>query len=83
MNNLLNVIQDWYVSIKIFVNTEVSQLAFIVIIAFLAIAILTLMRYIVKYGFNVNVIKRNIILPTVLTVILTAILILLCTMRYV
>lgn len=76
-------IQDWYSTIKIFVNTEISQLAFASIIALLAISILALFRYVVKYGFNVNVMKRNIVFPIVLSVILGAILVLLCTMRYV
>lgn len=76
-------IQEWYTSIKIFVNTEISQLAFASIVALLAISILALLRYIVKYGYNVNALKRNIVFPIVLSVILGAILVLLCTMRYV
>ena len=76
-------IQEWYTSIKIFVNTEISQLAFASIVALLAISILALFRYIVKYGYNVNALKRNIVFPIVLSVILGAILVLLCTMRYV
>ena len=79
----LLAIQDWYSQIKIFVNTQIDQLTFIAIISFLIIAIMALFRFIVKYAFNVNAIKKNVVLPIILTIILGAILILLCTMRFV
>lgn len=76
----LLAIEDWYVDIKYFINS-LDYYAYIALVAALAISIVAIFRYVVKYAFNVNVIKKNVITPIVLCIILFALLIALTTLR--
>ena len=78
----LIAVENWLTDIKVFVNTQISDLAFTAIIVLLSVTLLALFRHIVKYAFNVNVIKTNMILPILISVLDVALLIFLCTIRY-
>lgn len=80
---LLSVLNDWYVEITRFVNYEMNDLAFMAVLGLLVISVLGLIRYVVKYGYNVQVSKKNLTFPILLIIILSALAVFLSVIRYV
>jgi hypothetical protein len=60
---------------------EMDNIAYITILATIAIMLMAIFRFVVKYAFNVNVIKRNVVTPLVFSVLLFGILLFLIIMR--
>jgi hypothetical protein len=79
----LLAIETWFTDIKTFVNEDISSLAFTAIIVALSVVLLATFRYIVKYAYNVNVVKKNLAMPILLAVLSAALLIFLCSIRIV
>lgn len=48
---------------------ELDQIAFIAIITALAILLMAIFRFVIKYAFNVNVIRKNVVTPLVFSII--------------
>lgn len=76
----LLAVEDWYVDIKLFINS-LDYYAYIALLAALSISVIALLRYIVRYAFNVNVIKKNVVMPIILTILLFGLIIALTTLR--
>lgn len=79
---LLVSFDKWYTDIKNFVNAEITDMAFIAIIALLTIVMVLIARNVIKNTYNVSSIKKNVLLPIVLLVLIGGLLFMLCNMRY-
>lgn len=77
---ILSFLQDWWLEIVTFVQS-IDRLAFVAIIALLAVGVLLAARFIIKNSFNVNAYKKNLTLP-ILFIILFVGLIIMLTIAY-
>lgn len=80
---LLSVFNDWYLEIVKFINYEMSDLAFMAVLGLIIISVLAMVRYVVKYGYNVSTQKKNLVFPIVLIVLLSALAVFISSVRYV
>ncbi len=48
---------------------DLDQTAFIAVIAALCILLMAIFRFVIKYSFNVNVMKKNVVTPLVFSVL--------------
>lgn len=80
---LLANLNEWYIELSRFINYELSELAFLSILALLLISILLIVRFMVKNGYNQATPKKNLFFPFVLLIILCALTVFLAVTRYV
>lgn len=80
MSLLASFIQDWFQSIKVWIHElRNDKILYIVLISILSISILLFLRFIFKNIINVNSVKKNVTFPILMTILFSALLIMLCT----
>ncbi|MGI5841862.1 MAG: hypothetical protein ACOX6H_01040 [Christensenellales bacterium] len=70
----------WLLEIKRFIR-DMESIAFIAIVGLMALLVLVIFRFIVKNTFNVNTIKKNIALPSIIAILTLLLLVFMLIMR--